>query len=60
MSQKNYHDKNCDLEVLFQEIEAWFSQRNYKVQTNRSENSWLLQAAQDEAWRRGGGRDTRF
>ena len=51
MSQTNYHDKNCDLEILFQEIETWFTQRNYKVQTNRSENSWLLQAAQNEAWR---------
>lgn len=60
MPQKNYRDKNCDLEVLFQEIEAWFIQRNYKTQSNKGEGAWLVQATQDEAWRVAAGASRAF
>lgn len=51
MAQKTYHDKNCDLDVLFAECEAWFSQRNYKIQSHKSQGDWLVQATQAETWR---------
>lgn len=51
MPQTNYQNKNCDLDVLFQEVDAWFIQHNYKTQSNQSEGAWLVQATQAETWR---------
>ena len=60
MAQKNYNGKNCDLEVLYHEIEAWFVQRNYQTQTHYSDDTWLVQAAQNESWRVAAGASRAF
>lgn len=52
MTKKNYRDNNRDLEVLLKDIETWFSEQGYQTQTNKSDRTWLLQAAKTEAWRK--------
>ena len=60
MGVKTYSNKNCDLNILFQEIEAWFVQRNYKTQTHENAETRLVQATQAEAWRVAAGASRAF
>ena len=60
MAIKTYSNKNCDLDVLFHEIEAWFVQRNYKTQTHQNDETRLIQATQAEAWRVAAGASRAF
>ena len=60
MAIKKYSNKNCDLDVLFQEIETWFVQRNYEIQKHQDGDARLIQATQDEAWRVAAGASRAF
>ncbi|BAY25948.1 hypothetical protein NIES2100_57580 [Calothrix sp. NIES-2100] len=52
MTKKIYRDQNRDLDVLLKDIETWFSGQGYQTQTNKADETWLLQAAKTEAWRK--------
>lgn len=57
---KTYNNKNSDLDVLFQEIKAWFVERNYETQTHENDGVLLIQATQAEAWRVAAGASRAF
>jgi len=52
MTKKNYRDKNCDLDTLSKDINSWFSEQGYQVQSNKTEGAWVVQAQKTEAWRK--------
>ncbi len=60
MGIKTYSNENCDLVVLFQEINEWFVKRNYKTQIHENADTHLIQATQDEAWRVAAGASRAF
>jgi hypothetical protein len=60
MANKTYRDKNRDLDALLKDIEAWFGQQGYQTQTNKSNGTWLLQAAKNEMWRKAVGASRAF
>lgn len=39
MTKKNYQNKNCDLDVLVQDVQSWFVQQGYQVQFNKAEGA---------------------
>lgn len=60
MANKTYRDKNRDLDSLFRDIEVWFSTQGYQTQTNKTDGTWLLQAAKTEMWRKAVGASRAF
>lgn len=60
MATKTYSNRNSDLDVLFQEINAWFVERNYETQTHENNGMRLIQATQAEAWRVAAGASRAF
>ena len=52
MSNKTYQDQNCDLEALQKDVESWFGEQDYQVQSNKTTNTWFVQAQQTEGWRK--------
>jgi hypothetical protein len=60
MAKKTYLDKNCDLEALVKDIELWFSDQSYQIQSNRTEGTWLVQAQKTETWRKAVGASRAF
>lgn len=52
MSKKTYLDQNSDLEALQRDIESWFKEQDYQVQSNKTTNTWFVQAQQTEGWRK--------
>jgi len=60
MTKKTYRDKNCDLDVLNKQIESWFLDQGYEVQSNKAEGSWCLQAQKTEGWRKAVGASRAF
>ncbi len=60
MTKKNYQDKNCDLDTLSKDINSWFSNQGYQVQSNKTEGAWVVQAQKTEAWRKAVGASRAF
>lgn len=60
MVKKSYRDNNRDLDALFRDIETWFHEQGYQTQTNKSDGTWLLQAAKTEMWRKAVGASRAF
>jgi len=60
MTKKNYRDKNCDLDTLSKDINSWFSDQGYQVQSNKTEGAWVVQAQKTEAWRKAVGASRAF
>lgn len=60
MTKKVYTNKARDLNVLFRDIENWFKELGYQTQTNKTDKSWLLQAAKTEMWRKAVGASRAF
>ncbi len=60
MATKTYRDKNCDLDALSKDIELWFSNQSYQLQSNKTEGSWFVQAQKTEAWRKAVGASRAF
>jgi hypothetical protein len=52
MTKKNYQNRNCDLAVLVQDVQSWFTQQGYQVQFNKAEGAWIIQAQKTETWRK--------
>lgn len=60
MATKTYQNKNCDLDTLSKDIEVWFSNQSYQLQSNKTQGSWLIQAQKNEAWRKAVGASRAF
>ena len=60
MTKKTYSNKNRDLGVLLKDIETWFNEQGYQIQTNQTDGTWLLQAAKTEGWRKAVGASRAF
>lgn len=60
MTKKTYQNKNCELDTLSKDIEVWFSNQSYQLQSNKTEGSWLIQAQKTEAWRKAVGASRAF
>ncbi|MBD2326831.1 SHOCT domain-containing protein [Alkalinema sp. FACHB-956] len=60
MAKKTYQDKDRDLEALLRDIEVWFTGQGYQTQTNKTDGTWLLQAAKNETWRKAVGASRAF
>jgi hypothetical protein len=60
MTKKTYSNKNRDLDVLSNDIETWFRNQGYQTQTNKTDGTWLLQAAKNEGWRKAVGASRAF
>lgn len=60
MTKKNYRDQNCDLDTLSKDINSWFSDQGYQVQSNKTEGAWVVQAQKTEAWRKAVGASRAF
>lgn len=60
MVTKTYRDKNCDLDTLSKDIELWFGNQSYQLQSNKTEGSWFVQAQKTEAWRKAVGASRAF
>ncbi len=60
MTRKTYTDKNCDLNSLSKDIQSWFAEQGYQVQSNKNEGSWFIQAQKTEAWRKAVGASRAF
>jgi len=60
MTKKTYLDKNSDLEALHRDVESWFGEQGYQVQSNKTANTWFLQAQKTEAWRKAVGASRAF
>lgn len=52
MTTKRYQDKDRDLNALLKDIDTWFREQDYQIQTNKAEGTWFLQAAKNETWRK--------
>ncbi|MDX2242548.1 MAG: SHOCT domain-containing protein [Leptolyngbyaceae cyanobacterium bins.302] len=60
MTKKIYRDKGRDLGVLLNDVETWFGEQGYQTQTNKADNTWLLQATKTEGWRKAVGASRAF
>jgi hypothetical protein len=60
MAKKPYQNKNCDLDTLTKDIQLWFSEQGYQVQSNKVEGAWVVQAQKAEAWRKAVGASRAF
>jgi Short C-terminal domain len=52
MTKKTFQDKNRDLDILSKDIQSWFAEQGYEVQSNKAEGAWVVQAQKKEAWRK--------
>ncbi|MBD2246046.1 hypothetical protein [Nostoc sp. FACHB-888] len=60
MTKKTYQDKDRNLDALLRDIETWFSEQGYQIQSNKTDGTWLLQAAKTEMWRKAVGASRAF
>jgi|GEM_PF-707313 len=60
MVKKSYTNNNRDLDVLSKEIQTWFDEQGYDTQTNKTDGTWLLQAAKNQGWRKAVGASRAF
>lgn len=60
MAKKIYRDKNCDLDALAKDVESWFAEKAYQVESNKTQASWIVQAQKTEAWRKAVGASRAF
>ena len=60
MTKKTFQDKNRDLDILSKDIQSWFAEQGYEVQSNKAEGAWVVQAQKTEAWRKAVGASRAF
>jgi hypothetical protein len=60
MVRNTYKDKNCDLDMLTKDIESWFRNQAYELQSSQTESSWLIQAQKTDLWRKAVGASRAF
>ncbi|MGA9382270.1 MAG: SHOCT domain-containing protein [Phormidium sp.] len=60
MTQKTYQGKNCDLDLLSKDLQSWFGEQGYQVQSNKTEEAWFVQAQKTEGWRKAVGASRAF
>lgn len=60
VGKKVYENKNTDLGALTKNLEQWFSNQGYIVESNSGEGVWAVQAKKDEKWRKALGASRAF
>lgn len=52
MAKKVYHDRNTDLGLLARDVELWFVENGYIVESDSTDGAWIVQAKKEETWRK--------